>query len=91
MLGRLAHAEGNPADALRLLSEARELFVSGGMEHEVGRTELALAELAHIQGDRGAFRAHLARALALFTRLGVPRYVERTRRLAAEWDAPLPA
>ena len=91
LLGRLAHAEGNPADALRLLREARELFVSGGMEHEVGRTELALAELAHIQDDRGALRAHLARALALFTRLGVPRYVERTRRLAAEWDAPLPA
>jgi hypothetical protein len=61
------------------------------MEHEVGRTELTLAELAHIQGDRDALRAHLARALALFTRLGVLRYIERTRRLAAEWDAPLPA
>jgi tetratricopeptide (TPR) repeat protein len=91
LLGRLAQAEGNVADALRLLTEARELFVSAGMEHEVGRTDLALAELAHARGDRDALRAHLAQALALFTRLGVPCYVERTRRLAAGWDAPLSA
>ena len=91
LLARLAQAEGAPADALRLLTEARELFVSGNMEHEVARTELALAELAHARGDRDAVRAHLVQALALFTRLGVPRYVERTRRLAAGWGAPLPA
>jgi DNA-binding NtrC family response regulator/tetratricopeptide (TPR) repeat protein len=91
LLGRLAQAEGNPADALRMLTEARQLFVSGDMEHEVARTELVLAELAHAQGDRDALLAHLAQALALFTRLGVPRYVERTRRLAAGWGAPLPA
>jgi len=91
LLGRLAQAEGAPADALLLLTEARELFVSGGMEHEVARTDLALAELAHTRGDGDALRAHLAQALALFSRLGVPRYVERTRRLAAGWGAPLPA
>lgn len=91
LLARLAQAEGAPADALRLLTEARELFVSGDMEHEVARTELALGELAHARGDGDALRAHLAQALALFTRLGVPRYVERTRRLAAGWGAPLPS
>jgi len=91
LLGRLAQAEGSPEDAWRLMMEARELFVSGDMQHEVARTELALAELAHARGDREALRTHVSVALALFTRLGVPRYVERTRRLAADWGAPLPA
>ena len=91
LLGRLAQAEGSPEDAWRLMMEARELFVSGDMQHEVARTELALAELAHARGDREAVRTHVSVALALFTRLGVPRYVERTRRLAADCGAPLPA
>ena len=56
----------------------------------MGRTELLLAELAHARGDSGALRAHVAEAHALFTRLGLPRYVERTRRLAAGWGAALP-
>ena len=90
VLARLAQAEGAPDEALRLMTEARTLFVSGGMEHEVGRTELALAELARARGDRAALEAHLGQALAIFTRLGVPRYVERTRRLATEAGAPLP-
>jgi len=61
------------------------------MQHEVARTELALADLAHARGDREALRSHVTAALALFTQLGVPRYVERTQRLAADWGAPLPA
>jgi len=91
LLGRFAQAEGALVEASRLLSQAREAFVSIEAQHEVGRTELLLAELAHARGDGGALRAHLTEAHALFTRLGLPRYVERTRRLAAGWGAPLPA
>jgi tetratricopeptide (TPR) repeat protein len=90
LLGRFAQATGALAEALRLLSQARETFVSIEARHEVGRTELLLAELAHARGDSSALRAHVALAHALFTRLGLPRYVERTRRLAAGWGAPLP-
>jgi transcriptional regulator with AAA-type ATPase domain/tetratricopeptide (TPR) repeat protein len=90
-LGRLAQADGSPTDASRLLGEARELFASIEAQHEVGRTELALAELAHAQADQEAARTHLARAHALFARLGLPRYIGRTERLAAGWGVPLAA
>ena len=89
LLGRFAQAEGVFAEARGLLTAARETFSSIEAPHEVGRTELRLAELAHAQGDRDALRAHLAEAHALFTRLGLPRYVERTARLSGEWGAPL--
>jgi hypothetical protein len=89
LLGRFAQAEGAFVEARRLLSGARETFLSIEAAHEVGRTELWLAELAHAQGDRDLLRAHLAEAHALFTRLGLPRYMERTERLSGEWGAPL--
>jgi len=88
LLGRFAQAEGAFAEARRLLTAARETFVSIEAPHEVGRTELWLGELAHAQGDRDSLRAHVAGAHALFTRLGLPRYVERTERLSGEWGAP---
>jgi DNA-binding NtrC family response regulator/tetratricopeptide (TPR) repeat protein len=90
-LGRLALANGATAEASRILHDARELFVSIEAQHEVGRTELALAELAHARADAAALRAHLEQAHALFTHLGLPRYVERAERLAAGWGAPLTA
>lgn len=49
------------------------------------------AELARAQNDVEACRAHAAHARALFRQLRVPRYVERTERLAAGWGATLPA
>jgi tetratricopeptide (TPR) repeat protein len=90
-LGRLALADGAIGEASRLLHDARELFVSIEAQHEVGRTELALAELAHAQADDAARRAHLAQAHALFAHLGLPRYVERAERLAAGWGVSLTA
>ena len=91
LLGRVAVAEGALTDAAALLAQARDVFVSIDAPHEVGRTELALAELARAQKDAEACRAHAAHARALFRQLGVPRYVERTEHLAAGWGAALPA
>jgi transcriptional regulator with AAA-type ATPase domain/tetratricopeptide (TPR) repeat protein len=91
VLGRIAQAEGSFAEALRLFTEAHARFVSLEAQHEVGRTELALAELAHAQRHDDLCRAHAAQAYGLFMRLGLPRYVERTQSLAAGWGAPLPA
>ena len=91
LLGRVAVAEGALTEAEGLLRQARDVFVSIEASHEVGRTELALAELAHAQENPEACRAHAVQARALFRRLGAPRYVERTERLAAGWGVPLPA
>jgi len=50
-----------------------------------------LAELAHAQKNAEACRMHAAQARTLFIRLRVPRYVERTERLAAGWGVSLTA
>jgi hypothetical protein len=60
------------------------------LDRAEGNPFFLLAERAPAQGDRDACRAHAAQAYAVFTRLGVPRYVERTERLAPGWGAPLP-
>ena len=88
--GRIALAEGAHARALELFTEARAVFVSIEAQHEVARTELAVAELAHARGDAEACRSHAINARGLFVKLGVPRYVERAERLAGEWGVPLP-
>jgi tetratricopeptide (TPR) repeat protein len=88
--GRIALAEGAHARALELFTEARAVFVSIEAQHEVARTELAVAELAHARGDVEACRSHAINARGLFVKLGVPRYVERAERLAGEWGVPLP-
>jgi transcriptional regulator with AAA-type ATPase domain/tetratricopeptide (TPR) repeat protein len=90
LLGRLAQTEGARDDALGFLTRARETFVTLEAQHEVGRTDLLLADLAHARGRGDECRAHVAAAHALFTGLGLPRYVERTRRMAAGWGVPLP-
>jgi transcriptional regulator with AAA-type ATPase domain/tetratricopeptide (TPR) repeat protein len=90
LLGRIAKAEGSLAEASQSLADARGLFGSIHARHEVGGTELALAEVAHALGDRDACRAHSGRAHACFRQLGVPRYVERVQHLAAAWGVSLP-
>jgi len=89
VLGRLAQADGAFGEALSLLTQAREAFVALEAPHEVGRVELLLADLAHERDERDGCRAHLAAAHALFTRLGLPRYLERARRLGAGWNVAL--
>ena len=55
-----------------------------GARYDVARTRLNIAHLTHQQGDREATTGHLDAALQLFTALRIPRYVERTKRLAEE-------
>jgi hypothetical protein len=49
----------------------------------MGRTHLALAELAHAQGHRDAATEHANHAQTLFIALNTPRYVERTQQFAS--------
>lgn len=44
---------------------------------------MALAELAHAQGNRDAATVHANHAQALFIALNTPRYVERTQQFAS--------
>ena len=83
LLGRIAQAEGSFEAARRLLDEAHTRFVSIEAQHEVACTELALADLARVEGQGDVSLVHAGRALATFQRLGVPRYVERARALMA--------
>ncbi|HKZ07109.1 MAG TPA: AAA family ATPase [Methylomirabilota bacterium] len=90
LLGRIAQATNSFEEAHKLLEEAQALFQSIEAQHEVARTELALAELAHAAGQEEDCRARTARAYASFERLGLPRFMERTQRLAASWGISLP-
>ena len=61
-----------------------------GARYDVARTRLDFAGLTHRRGERDATAANLEAALQLFTMLRIPRYVERTRRLAGTLDVALP-
>jgi len=83
-LGRVAQAQGDLSGAERHLTEACETFRSRGAQHWVGRTLLALAEVAHAQRRDDAIGAYLAEAYDIFRALKVPVYLEETERQAAE-------
>ena len=82
-LGRIAQATGALADAERHLNEALTIFAAMSARFEVGRTHLALAELAQRQGNREAATLYVTEAHHLFTTLGVPAYVQRTVQYAS--------
>ena len=86
-LGRVAFAAGEHSEAEIRLGEALESFRAIQAPFEVGRTLLALALVAHsVQAAR-----HLGEAYRLFTELGVPRYAEKTERLADDLAVSLAA
>lgn len=91
VLGRIAMATGAVSEAAMYLQEALQTFGAIPARFEVGRTHLALAELAHAQGNREALGAHLDEARALFRALQVPKYIARTESLAEQWQASLGA
>jgi class 3 adenylate cyclase/tetratricopeptide (TPR) repeat protein len=84
VLGRIAQAEGDLAEAGLHLQEALQTLAAIGARFELGRTHLDLASLARHQGNREAAGMHLEEAHALFLALRVPRYVTRTEKLAGE-------
>ena len=58
-----------------------------GSPHEVARTTLALAALAHARGDAARAAALLGEARAAFQALGMPALVARADHLARDWAA----
>ena len=84
VLGQIAHTSGALTEAHTRLGEALDTFAAIQSRFETGRTHLALAELAHAQGNREAATAHANNAYALFMALKTPRYVERTQQFASE-------
>ena len=90
-LGRIAVASGDLAEAEAHLNATLETFGSIDARYMVGRTHLALAELAHARRDPAATTRHLSEAHRLFTLLEVPKYQDRTRRLADTYEVVLAA
>jgi hypothetical protein len=58
------------------------VHASASARFEVGRTQLALAELAGAQAERAGAMRPLAEARRIFDELGVESYVIRARALA---------
>ena len=81
VLGRVAWALGDGAAAMRDLNEAIAILGELGARFELGRTHLALAEVAEAQGAGDAARSHLQQARASFVASRAPKYVERSDRL----------
>jgi predicted ATPase len=84
-LGRIAQASGALVEAERYLNEALTTFAAMSARFEVGRTHLALAELAQRQSQREAATLHVTEAYHLFTTLGVPAYAQRTVQYATRY------
>jgi tetratricopeptide (TPR) repeat protein len=83
VLGCLAHASNDLADAARWLRAALNTFESSHMNFEVARTRLDLARLELDRGERFTADAELASARSLFGALGSSRYVARVDDLRA--------
>ncbi|HSU83607.1 MAG TPA: tetratricopeptide repeat protein, partial [Thermoanaerobaculia bacterium] len=81
-LGRIAQEDGNAEEAAVWLQEALESFRSIQAPFEAGRTRLDLARLAGTGSAEAAMA--LGEARRIFTALGLPGYVEKAERLAAE-------
>jgi tetratricopeptide (TPR) repeat protein len=89
VLGRVAQAQGALEEAQRHLTEALRTLESIQERFELGRTHLDLASLVHAQGRGEAVVPHLKEARSLFMALRIPKYVERSERLAGELGVPV--
>jgi tetratricopeptide (TPR) repeat protein len=81
-LGRIAVANHAYAEAEDQFNQALAVFVAISALFEAGRTHVALADLAQVQGNLPGAGVHLTEAHTIFTALGVHRYAERTREVA---------
>ncbi len=82
-LGSIARARGEISEAARQLGAALEGFTAVLAWFEVGRTHLALADVARPPGAGETATAHLREARRLFTRVGAPKYLARADELVA--------
>ena len=82
VLGRIAEAQGTPAESQEHLRNALQSFVSVNARFEMARTHLFLASLAYCQGNRGVAAFQLNEARSLFEVLRVPKYKKRAEELS---------
>jgi hypothetical protein len=90
-LGRIDLARRALIDAAASLEDAMETFEAIGARFMVGRTQLAVAELAWRRDDRSTAVRAVTEAHRIFSTLGVSVYTERAERLAGTFGAALPA
>jgi tetratricopeptide (TPR) repeat protein len=90
-LGRIDLARRALIDAAASLKDAMETFEAIGARFMVGRTQLAVAELAWRRDDRSTAVRAVTEAHRIFSTLGVSVYTERAERLAGTFGAALPA
>jgi class 3 adenylate cyclase/tetratricopeptide (TPR) repeat protein len=83
-LGRIAHAAGEPDKAAVWFEDALESFRLIKAPFEVARTCLDMALLAREYSGPAEASRRMGEAHGLFGELRVPRYVERTERMAAD-------
>jgi class 3 adenylate cyclase/tetratricopeptide (TPR) repeat protein len=91
VLGKVQQARGQWAGAAAALTDALHTFTTTSAHFEVGRTHLALAELAHLQGNSQAATLHFNNAYTLFQHLRLPYYVEHTHARATMLGVSLTA
>ena len=89
VLGRAAQANGACAEAETSFYAALRTFTAMSARFEVGRTHLALADLAYAQEHRAVAAQHLHDAHRLFVALQVPRWVEQTAQRARAFGVGL--
>ncbi len=82
VLGRIAEAQGTPAESQEHLRNALQSFVSVNARFEMGRTHLFLASLDYCQGNREVAAFQLNEARSLFEVLRVPKYKKRAEELS---------
>jgi hypothetical protein len=71
------------------LKEALQSFTTMSARFEIGRTHLALAELAHARANSVTAAQHLSTAQSLFEALQVPGYVAHTTQRAKAFGLPV--
>ncbi|MBI4218516.1 MAG: hypothetical protein HY682_00125 [Chloroflexi bacterium] len=89
ILGRIARALGNLAEAHSNMNGRLEIFDATHARFEVARTHLDLVSIAHARLNQETAAVHLHEAQRLFQALRLRRYVERTEELARALGLPL--
>jgi tetratricopeptide (TPR) repeat protein len=89
VLGRVAPDTGDFAEAEVQLKKALQTFSTIESRFEAARTHLDLAALARARGHRDEASTHVNEARAVFSALGVPKWIERVEQFAVEYGLPL--